>query len=149
MSDTAGANSRGQPISPRQSHDVGWDELVNALREELQEKGGLLRLINQQTEILYRRDTADATRIEEQIVGQIQLTTRCTQHREEILRHTASRIGLSENVSPVDILRSFPDYVQPLLEALFSEVNRLSGRLEERLKQNQSLKDRFFFASLS
>jgi hypothetical protein len=30
-----------------------------------------------------------------------------------------------------------------LLEALFGEVDRLSGRMEERLKQNQQLKDRF------
>jgi hypothetical protein len=33
--------------------------------------------------------------------------------------------------------------VQPLLEALFLEVDRLSGRLEERLRQNQHLKERF------
>jgi len=32
-----------------------WDQLVNALREELQEKGGLLQFLNQQTEVLYLR----------------------------------------------------------------------------------------------
>ena len=36
---------------------VDWDQLVDALRDELQEKGGLIRLLNQQTETLYRSDT--------------------------------------------------------------------------------------------
>ena len=42
-----------------------------------------------------------------------------------------------------EILVRFPEYVQPLLEALFTEVDRLSGRLEERLRQNQHLKQHF------
>ncbi len=149
MSEPAQENSGSRAAIPRQTHDVGWDELVNALREELQEEGGLLRLVNQQTEILYRRDVPDAERIEEQIASQQKLATRCAQHREQILRQTAGRIGLSEEARTSDVLGCFPEYVQPLLEALVSEVNRLSGRVEERIKQNQSLKDRFFSRTAS
>jgi hypothetical protein len=127
----------------RQSHESGWDELVNSLREELQEKGGLLRLVNQQTEILYRRDVLEANRIGDQIGQQLRLTAGCTQHREMILRDTAAQVGLGEDAKAEAILKCFPEYVQPLLEALITEVHRLSHRLEERLKQNQSLKDRF------
>ncbi len=149
MTEPAREHSGGRSAAPRQTHDVGWDELVNALREELQEEGGLLRLVNQQTEILYRRDVPDAKRIEEQIDGQLKLAARCTQHRELILRHTAALIGLGEAAKTSDILGSFPEYVQPLLEALVSEVDRLSGRVEERIKQNQSLKDRFLSRTAS
>ena len=49
---------------------------------------------------------------------------------------------LGENIDRSVILEQFPEYVRPLLEALFGEVDRLSGRMEERLKQNQQLKDR-------
>ena len=53
---------------------VDWDQLVDALRDELQEKGGLIRLLNQQTETLYRRDTTENERLEEQIRAQFGLS---------------------------------------------------------------------------
>jgi len=124
---------------------VDWDLLVDALRDELQEKGGLIRLLNQQTETLYRRDIAENERLEEQIRTQLRLVSRCTQGREFALRETASKFSLNDDVQSAEVIRSFPEYVHPLLEALFSEVERLSTRMEERLKQNQGLKERFLF----
>jgi hypothetical protein len=128
---------------------VDWDQLVDALRDELQEKGGLIRLLNQQTETLYRRDTAENERLEEQIRTQLRLISRCTQGREFALRQTASKFHLNDDVQSNEVIRSFPEYVHPLLEALFSEVDRLSNRMEERLRQNQGLKERFPFETSS
>jgi hypothetical protein len=128
---------------------VEWDQLVDALRNELQEKGGLIRLLNQQTETLYRSDTAENERLEEQIRVQLRLISRCTQGRELALRQTASRFELNEDVQSNEVIRSFPEYVHPLLEALFSEVDRLSNRMQERLRQNQGLKERFLFETSS
>ena len=128
---------------------VDWDQLVHALRDELQEKGGLIRLLNQQTETLYRRDTVENERLEEQIRAQLRLISRCTHDREFALRQTATDLHLSDDVQASEVIRSFPEYVQPLLEALFSEVDRLSNRMEERLKQNQGLKERFIFEASS
>jgi hypothetical protein len=128
---------------------VDWDQLVDALRDELQEKGGLIRLLNQQTETLYRRDNAENERLEEQIRTQLRLISRCTQGREFALRQTASKFHLNDDVQSNEVIRSFPEYVHPLLEALFSEVDRLSSRMEERLRQNQGLKERFLFEASS
>jgi hypothetical protein len=128
---------------------VEWDQLVDALREELQEKGGLIQLLNQQTEILYRSDFAENEHLEEQIRLQLRLISRCTQSRELALRQTASRFHLSEDVQSNEVIRSFPEYVHPLLEALFSEVDRLSNRMQERLRQNQGLKERFLLETSS
>jgi hypothetical protein len=128
---------------------VEWDQLVDALRDELQEKGGLIRLLNQQTETLYRSDTLENERLEEQIRVQLRTISRCTQTRELALRQTASRFQLSEDVQSSEVIRSFPDYVHPLLEALFTEVDRLSNRMQERLRQNQGLKERFLFEAPS
>jgi hypothetical protein len=126
---------------------VEWDQLVDALRDELQEKGGLIQLLNQQTETLYRSDIAENERLEEQIRVQLRLISRCTQGRELALRQTAARFHLHEDVQSAEVIRSFPEYVHPLLEALFSEVDRLSNRMQERLRQNQGLKERFLFAT--
>jgi hypothetical protein len=128
---------------------VDWDQLVDALRDELQEKGGLIRLLNQQTETLYRRDTAENERLEEQIRAQLRLIARCTQDRQFALRQTAVKLHLNDDVQSNEVIRGFPEYVHPLLEALFSEVDRLSNRMEERLKQNQGLKERFIFETSS
>ena len=128
---------------------VDWDQLVDALRDELQEKGGLIRLLNQQTETLYRRDTTENERLEEQIRVQLRIISRCTQGRELALRQTASKFHLNEDVQSHEVIRSFPDYVHPLLEAIFSEVDRLSNRMEERLRQNQGLKERFLIETPS
>jgi hypothetical protein len=122
---------------------VDWDQLVDALRDELQEKGGLIRLLNQQTETLYRSDHAENERLEEQIRIQLRIISRCTQGRELALQQTASRFQLNEDVQSSEVILSFPEYVHPLLEALFTEVDRLSNRMQERLRQNQGLKERF------
>ena len=131
------------------NNKVDWDQLVDALREELQEKGGLIQLLNQQTETLYRSDIEENERLEEQIRVQLRTISRCTQGRELALRQTASRFQLNEDVQSNEVIQSFPEYVHPLLEALFSEVDRLSNRMQERLRQNQGLKERFLFETPS
>jgi hypothetical protein len=128
---------------------VDWDQLVGALRNELQEKGGLIGLLNQQTETLYCRDSAENERLEEQIRTQLELILRSTQGRDHAFRQTASAFHLKEDVQSNEVIRGFPDFVHPLLETLFSEVERLSSRVKERLKQNEGLKERFLFEAFS
>ena len=38
---------------------LDWEQLIDALRNELQEKGGLIGLLNQQSNILYRSDAVE------------------------------------------------------------------------------------------
>ena len=65
---------------------IDWDDLVGALTNELQEKGRLIRLLNQQTETLYRRDTAENERLEEQIRTQLDLILHSTKDRDHALK---------------------------------------------------------------
>jgi hypothetical protein len=58
-------------------------------------------------------------------------------------------LNLRDDADAGEIVRGFPEYVQPLLEALFAEVERLSGRMQERLRQNQELKVRFLSEATS
>jgi hypothetical protein len=122
---------------------LAWNDLVAALRNELQEHGELIRLLNQQTKALYRYDGAENTRLEDQIRTQIRIAIRCRQSREFVLRQTAANLALGEEASSEPILAHFPGYVQPLLEALWTEVERLNGCTVERLRQNQQLKEQF------
>jgi hypothetical protein len=128
---------------------VAWDQLVGALRNELQEKGGLIGLLRQQTEILYRRDTAEKKRLEEEIRTQLKLILRSTQGRDDTVRQTALAFHLKSDAQSNELILGFPDFVHPLLEALFSEVERLSNRIKERLKRNEGLKERFLLKTRS
>ena len=128
---------------------VDWDQLVGALRDRVAGERRAYRLLNRQTETLYRRDTAENERLEEQIRTQLELILRSTQGRDYAVRQTASEFHLKEDVQSNEVIRSFPDFVHPLLEALFSEVERLSNRVKERLKQNEGLKERFLFETPS
>ena len=128
---------------------VDWDQLVGALRDELQEKGGLIGLLNRQTETLYRGDTAENERLEGQIRTQLELILRSTQGRDDAVRQSASAFHLKADVPSNEVILGFPEFVHPLLEALFSEVERLSSRVKERLKQNEGLKERFLFQTPS
>jgi hypothetical protein len=122
---------------------LAWNDLVVALRNELQENGGLIRLLNQQTKALYRYDRDENTRLEDQIRSQIRIAIRCRQSRETILRQTAENLALGDEASSETILAHFPGYVQLLLDALCTEVECLNRRLVERLRQNQQLKEHF------
>jgi hypothetical protein len=118
---------------------LDWGERVAALRDELQESGGLIQLLNQQTLVLYRHDRAENQRLENQMQAQMRVTIRCRQAREFILRQTAANLALGKGASSEAILARFAGYVQPLLEALWTEVERLNGCTVERLRQNQQL----------
>lgn len=127
---------------------LSWEHLATALRDELQEKGGLVRLLTQQTEVLSRRDWAENLRLEELIKNQVAAVARCRQTRETIFAQAAQNFALPEKALSQEVVTRFPEYVHPLLEALFWEVERLSGRLDDRLRQNHTLKERFLAAAV-
>jgi hypothetical protein len=92
---------------------------------------------------------AENERLEEQIGRQLELIVLSTQGRDYAVRQTASAFALKEDVQSNEVIRGFPDFVHPLLEALFAEVERLSSRVKERLQQNEGLKARFIFQTPS
>ena len=126
---------------------LSWDQLIDALRNEMQEKGGLIGLLNQQSNTLYRCDAVENERLEELICSQLDLVSRSTQGRDEAVRKTASAFHLNEDVQSNEVIRGFPDFIHPLLEALLSEIDRLSHRVKERLKLNEGLKKQYLFQS--
>jgi hypothetical protein len=128
---------------------LDWDYLITALRNELQEKGGLIGLLNQQANILYRCDADENERLEEEIRTQMDMVSRSTQGRDEAVRQTASAFHLNEDAQSNEVIGGFPDFVHPLLEALFSEIERLSHRVKERFTQNEGLKRRYLFETPS
>lgn len=118
---------------------VNCDSLIEALRDEVQEYGGLLSLFNdQQTAILERKpDLVVAS--QEAITQQLSTINTCRKLREA----TAKEFALAAGHPPESPLRALIDScaeaLRPLLHALMDEVNQLILKTRRRAQQNQML----------
>lgn len=118
---------------------AAWEPIVAALRDELEEYGGLLRLFDQQQEKIFARDAEGVTEIVDAITAQSALASDRRTTRERAVAAAARALGRPANSSLRQLLDAFPDDVRPLLEALIDEVNNLLHRSRRRLQQNQLL----------
>ena len=113
------------------------EQIIDALRAEMQEYGGLLNLFDQQQEAILNRKPDDIAEIEQTIEAQL-----ATLRARRTLRETLVT-GLTPDAEPhPTLLQSillFPQAMRPLIEALAGEVNRLIGRVRRRAQQNQML----------
>jgi len=118
---------------------VNCELLIEALREEVQEYGGLLSLFNeQQTAILERKpDTVLVT--QDTITAQLATITACRKRREECSKNIAVALGYKPNGALRGLIEGCEEPVRPLLYALIDEVNKLILRTRRRAQQNQML----------
>jgi flagellar biosynthesis/type III secretory pathway chaperone len=118
---------------------VNCDELIDALREEVQEYGGLLSLFNeQQTAILERKPDA-VLAVQEAIAQQLDNILVCRKRREERVREIATAVGQGTDSALRGLIGSCEEAVRPLLHALIDEVNQLILKTRRRGQQNQML----------
>ncbi len=115
------------------------EQVVDALRAELEEYGELLNCFDDQQNAILARDpdsvlTADAA------IGAQLITTRDRRKRREAL--VAALAALSERPMEStlhDLMPLIREPMRPLVQALIAEVNRLITRARRRAQQNQML----------
>ena len=114
-------------------------QLIEALRHELQQYGEMLALLEQQQDSVLHRRSEDLL----QTVGAIHTQARTLQqardHREACRRRLARELGLPESAPFSDLLARIPPDYRPLLEALVQENNDLLIRVQQRARQNHLL----------
>jgi hypothetical protein len=117
-----------------------WEPLIAALRAELQEFGGLIRLLNDEQDAIFSIPPDVAT-VPESIKRQHAIA----------LMSTRIRTGLMVLPGPgeerraataAEIIEAAPEEFQPLFRALFSEVEKLALRAGDRAYQNDWLRKR-------
>jgi len=115
------------------------DNLIEALRNEMQEYGGLLSLFtDQQTAILERNPDA-VVAMQNEIRLQVEAIHACRKLREKTARDLAIEVGQSPESSVRQLIESCEAMVRPLLNALIYEVNQLISKTRRRGQQNQML----------
>ena len=119
--------------------NTGWETLAEALRDELQEYGGLLNILQDQQRAILHRKPDQVLELNGQIERQLRGTRERRKRREALDRELAQFVQRPADSSLRDLIGFFPDAVRPMLLALIEEVNHLLTRTKRRARQNQML----------
>ncbi len=116
--------------------------LIEALREELQQYGEMLALLDQQQELVVRRDTAKLLENLAAINAQTSVIQVARQQREQRQRELNVRVRLPADATFRELLPLLSDEYRLLVQALVDEVNRCLDRVQQRTRQNHLLLSR-------
>jgi len=116
--------------------------LIESLREELKEYGGMLALLDQQQELVMRRETQVLLASVAGINGQVEAIAAARREREQRQRKVADELGLAETAPFVELVPRLPDQYRALVQALVQENNDLLVRIQRRARQNHLLLSR-------
>ena len=116
-----------------------WQTLVDALREEVTEYGGLLNLFEKQQAAILRREADEVLSVNDSIELQVRILEARRKERELVAHGHAASIGRPADITLRELTSFFEEPVRPLLLALIDEVNSLVSRSRRRAQQNQML----------
>lgn len=119
-----------------------WDPLVDLLRHEVQEYGGLYNLLERQQEEIFKRDPQLVLDTNSEIEGYMSQMGGLRVRRESIVRDMARDCGADEEQPLSKLLINFPDFMQPMLKALVDEINHMIRRTRQKARQNFMLLSR-------
>lgn len=119
-----------------------WDPLVELLRHEVQEYGGLYNLLERQQKEIFQRDPEQVMKTNEEIEHYLTDMGGLRERREELVRQMARARKADEEQPLSKLLHCFPDFMQPMLQALVDEINQMIRRTRHKARQNQMLLSR-------
>jgi hypothetical protein len=116
-----------------------WKNVAECLRAEVAEYGRLLHLMEEQRDLIFKRNHAAVLLANHSIQAQVDVLRDCRNRRVEM----SAKLAAEHDRPPNSTLRSLvplinPD-AQPLMEALIGEVNRLIHRVRRAMKLNERL----------
>ena len=117
---------------------VSLQNVIEALRNELQQYGEMLALLDQQRNALKSGAEAMLHAISEINAQGISIQG-AREQRQKAQRELAEALKQSEDASFSDLLPLLPDSYQPLVNALVQENNQLLAQVRDRAQQNQLL----------
>lgn len=115
------------------------EQVIEALREELQQYGEMLALLEDQHGCLIRQDAQSILNSCSTLDTQRNVIEAARARRESLQRQLAWVLGRPENPTIRDLLPLIPDYYHPLISALSREINELIESVHERVQTNHSL----------
>ena len=118
------------------------EKLVSALREELQQYGEMLARLDDQQELVMRRQPVALLESIPQVQTQSATLTQVREARLGAMKALCTMLRLPIETTFKDLLPHIPTDYRPLLEALVQENNELLQRIHQRARQNHILLSR-------
>ena len=116
-----------------------WEELLELLRTELQEYGGLIGLLNAQQQTILSRQSDSLLEINQSVQTQMEASQILQKRRQGYVSHLARTFGRSEESTLSELLPHLPDVTQPMFESIIEEINSLISNVRRKVAQNQRL----------
>lgn len=116
-----------------------WAEIADCLRTEIAEFGRLLQLLEEQQQLIVRRDPGAVLRLQEPIQDQVGVLEQCRRSREEAGRRFAAAHGRPEAGPLRQLIPLVGPEGRPLMAALVAEISHLVRRVRRGLRLNQRL----------
>jgi flagellar biosynthesis/type III secretory pathway chaperone len=110
--------------------------LIEALREELREYGGMLALLEQQQEQVVGRAADELLQTVTAVNRQGDVLQRARQERERRRRELCAALAIPLDTPLKDLSAHLPENYRPLVQALLEENNALLARVQQRARQN-------------
>jgi flagellar biosynthesis/type III secretory pathway chaperone len=116
-----------------------WETLLEVLRSELQEYGGLLGLLVEQQKKILARDPDDLMDLNKSVEYQMEMNQKILSNRQRLVARLASEAGKSEDTTLTEMLNVFPENSKPMFECIIDEINGMIQMARKKVKQNQTL----------
>ncbi len=121
------------------SANFDWEELLNMLRDELQEYGGLIGLLSAQQQSILNRKEESLLQLNQSVQTQMQASQVLQKRRQTMVSLLAKSYGEPERTTLSELVPHFPDVTRPMFESIIDEINSLITRVREKVMQNQRL----------
>jgi flagellar biosynthesis/type III secretory pathway chaperone len=118
------------------------EPLIGALRDELQEYGEMLALLDKQQEQVKARSANEIFQSISLIQAQAAAIQSARDKREQCRRAAAQQCSQPENAPFTTLIPCLPADYRPLVSALVDENNHLLVRVRQRARQNHVLLQR-------
>ena len=110
-----------------------WEDLLELLRTELQEYGGLIGLLNAQQQTILNRKSESLLEINQSVQAQMEASQILQKRRQGYVSNLARNFGHSEQSSISELLPYLPDVTQPMFESIIEEINSSASTTEPSL----------------
>lgn len=118
------------------------NRLIAALRDELQNYGEMLTLLDQQQDWVFARAADKLFQSVATIQDHSLVLQQARAHRDECRGDVARHLALPDDSSLAALITRLPADYQPLVQALVQENNELLVRVQQRARQNHLLLSR-------
>ena len=119
-----------------------WEELLQLLRDELREYGGLIGLLNAQQQSILNRRSESLMELNQSVQTQMEASQILMKKRQGFVLSLAESFGEPNSSSLSEIVSHFPDVTQPMFLSIIEEINSLISQVRRKVEQNQRLLNR-------